>query len=229
MSVIENDDEFFGDDVEAKPLNPAQFRDQLQAMADEWSKHEEEVKVLEEMLETHKTAINRLKLDQIPQLMREAGTTVWKDDRTGNTIELETSVSSTLPKDIEKRNELLRKMIPIGIAEIVGEEMNMTFIPQDPRVPAMQRLLGLNEVDNFIEDEKTEKAPELTNYQVELIDNLREELGWNKENLPVDVKLGVHHSRLKAWLKRKIDAGFGAQISEAGIWHGKQAKKTAGK
>lgn len=64
-------------------------------------------------------------------------------------------------------------------------------------------------------------AQRLTNEQIDAIERFREafELG----DMPAEEKLGVHPSRLAAWLKRKIDAGSGTEIRDAGIWHGKVA------
>ena len=219
-----SDDDFFNDGDVAS--NPEQFKTQIKLLANEWTDLESEVEVTEEALANLKRRINKIKTDELPQLMREAGTSLWSDPDTGLKLELETAVNSSLPKDIEKRNAMLRALQPLGITEIVGEEMNMVFIPGDDRVPAMQRLLGIDKADDVFEDTNEGEKSELTNHQIFLIEELRKELGWTQKALPVDVKLGVHPSRLKSWLKKKIDAGQGQAIQDAGIWYGKAAKKT---
>jgi len=50
-------------------------------------------------------------------------------------------------------------------------------------------------------------------------------MDWAKEHeIPCVRTRGVHAGRFAAWLKEKIEHGHGAEISEAGIWHGRHAK-----
>jgi hypothetical protein len=87
----------------------------------------------------------------------------------------------------------------------------------------VRRLLGIPEpILDVVEDEDAPVAPKLSNMECAVIDDFRNamELG----QMPAEEKLGVHPSRLAAWLKRRIEDGKGTEIRDAGIWHGKSAK-----
>jgi hypothetical protein len=183
---------------------------------------EEEYAQVTELESGLKSKIGKIKTETFPDLLREMGTEIWRDPETGITVELETAVNSALPKDREKRNDTLNALRPLGIEEILGEEFNITFIPNDPRAPALRRFLGLPDpIVDVIEDDDA-PAPRLTNEQVDLIERLRASLQLG--TMPAEEKLGVHASQLGAWLRRKIDEGFGSAVTDAGIWHGKSAK-----
>ena len=214
--------------AEVTALDPSQIKESLSRLCNTWANTEAEIEVLIEATKEKGKEVNRIKTDEIPQLMRAAGTSVWVDDQTGRKIELETSVNASLPKDLDKRNEMLNALRPIGINEIVGEEYNLTFLPDDSRTEALRMLLGIKDEEQVIEDAAPPPS-KLTNSQIDAIQQVREMLGWDKQDMPVESKLGVHPSRLKAWLKRKIDAGHGQQVTDAGIWFGKVAKKTESK
>lgn len=217
-----NDDNFFGDDLPETSDNSNTER--VIAAFRELLKSQEELDQLTELAEGLSSKINKIKSDTLPELLREMGTEIWRDPETGLTVELVTSVNASLPKDREKRNDILNALRPLGIEEILGEEFNVTFIPNDQRSPVLRRLLGIPEPQlDVLEDEgAAQAAPRLTNAQVAAIEDFRAafELG----SMPAEEKLGCHPSRLSAWLKRKIEGGDGEAIREAGIWHGKSAK-----
>lgn len=221
---MDNDD-FFGEDL-PETTDAESNTAKVVATFKELMAATEEYEQVTEVAEGLKAKISKIKSETFPELLREMGTEIWRDPETGLTIELETAVNSTLPKDREKRNEVLNALRPIGIEEILGEEFNVTFIPNDFRAVVLRRILGLPEpVTNFDVVEDTEAPvdqPKLTNAQVAAIEDFRQAFGL--EAMPAEEKLGVHPSRLAAWLKRQIAAGFGSQILDAGIWHGKAAK-----
>lgn len=223
-----NDDNFFGDDL-PETMDAESNTAKVIATFKELMAATEEFEQVTSVAEGLKAKIGKIKSETFPELLREMGTEIWRDPETGLTVELETAVNSTLPKDREKRNEVLNALRPIGVEEILGEEFNVTFIPNDLRAVVLRRLLGLPEpVTNFdvVEDTEDTEAPvdqpKLSNAQVAAIEDFRQAFGLDA--MPAEEKLGVHPSRLAAWLKRQINAGFGSQILEAGIWHGKAAK-----
>lgn len=183
---------------------------------------EEKVAELEAMLEDQKSKITKNKNQVLPDLLNEMGTSLWRDPVSGITVELETAVNSTLPKDQNRRNEILDALRPIGIEEILAEEFLVTFSPNDQRAMVLRAILGLPELNPDVLDDGTETEGRLTNRQLSLIADLREEL--NLGQLPAVEKLGCHPSRLKSWLKEQIENGQGTAIQDAGIWHGKAAK-----
>lgn len=217
-----NDDNFFDDDLPQTSDNNntervlAAFKELMQAT--------EELEQVSAVAEGLSSKINKIKSDTLPELLREMGTELWRDPETGITVELVTSVNSSLPKDRDKRNDILNALRPIGIEEILGEEYNVVFIPNDQRSPVLRRLLGIPEPQlDVLEDEgDANAAPRLTNAQVAAIEDFR--AAFDLGNMPAEEKLGCHPSRLAAWLKKKIESGFGEQVREAGIWHGKAAK-----
>lgn len=222
--MTDNED-FFGDylpdttDTESNTAKVVQtFKELMSA--------QEDFDATAEVLEGLKSKISKIKGETFPDLLREMGTEIWRDPETGITIELETSVNAALPKDREKRNEVLNALRPIGIEEILGEEFNAVFIPKDKRVPVLRRLLGLPdpvvEVAVLEDDAEAPAEPRLTNAQIAAIEDFRAAFDFG--SMPAEEKLGVHPSRLAAWLKRQIDAGKGTEIRDAGIWHGKVAK-----
>ena len=219
---MQDNDNFFGDDL-PETTDSESNTTKVIATFKELMTFQEEFDQTAEVLEGLKSKISKIKTETFPELLREMGTEIWRDPETGITVELETAVNSSLPKGREKRNEILNALRPIGIEEILGEEFNITFIPNDKRAVVLRRLVGIPEpVTDLIEDENAPPVIKLTNEQIDAIERFREvfELG----QMPAEEKLGVHPSRLGAWLKRKIDGGQGTEISAAGIWHGKSAK-----
>lgn len=217
-----NDDNFFGEDLPETMDTESNTKKVIETFK-ELMTAQEEFEQVSEVAEGLKSKISKIKSETFPELLREMGTEIWRDPETGITVELKTSVNASLPKDREKRNEILNALRPLGIEEILGEEFNLVFIPNDKRTPILRRLLGIPEpVEDLLDDEdQAMPAQRLTNEQIDAIERFREafELG----DMPAEEKLGVHPSRLAAWLKRKIDAGSGTEIREAGIWHGKVA------
>ena len=218
---MQDDDNFFGDDL-PETTDSGSTAAQVVKTFKELMAAEEQLAQVEEVQKNLSTTINKIKTDTFPELLRTMGTEVWRDPETGIAIELETSVNAKLPQDRERRNEVLNALRPIGIEEILGEEFNVTFIPNDRRAPFLRRFLGLPDpIIDVVEDENS-PAPRLTNEQIDAIERLREafELG----TMPAEEKLGVHPSRLASWLRKRVDEGKGKEISDAGIWHGKIAK-----
>jgi len=182
---------------------------------------EAEILQLGALLEGLTGIVSKAKTVTFPALLQELGTEIWRDPETGIAVELVTAVNSSLPKDIGKRNAVLDALRPIGVEEIMAEEFTVTFSPNDRRAHIVRALLGLNPPP-VLEDE--EPGGRLTNLETEMIWTLRNELGLTESDLPAEEKLGVHASRLGAWLREKIAKGFGSAITDAGIWHGKHAK-----
>lgn len=222
-----NDDEnFFGDDLPETSDDSTASR--IGRHFKELMEAEEEQSKLEELSKNVSATIGKLKSETLPEILREMGTEIWRDPETGIAIELVTSVNSKLPQDRERRNEIFNALRPIGIEEILGEEYNVSFIPNDRRSAILRRFLGLPEpVVDVVEDEGSSSAPILTNEEVNAIEELREKLSLGA--MPAEEKLGVHPSRLSSWLKKKIDGGEGERIRDAGIWHGKVANVNRGK
>lgn len=223
--MTQQNDDFFGDDLPETTDTESNTAKVISTFKELMSSQEEYDQTAE-VLDGLKSKINKIKTETFPELLREMGTEIWRDPETGITIELETSVNASLPKDRERRNEILNALRPIGIEEILGEEFSLVFIPKDKRVPALRRLLGLPEpvVDHSLIEEEGDAPQEikLTNEQIDAIERFREAFEFG--SMPAEEKLGVHPSRLAAWLKRQIDAGMGTEIRDAGIWHGKSAK-----
>lgn len=215
-----SDEDFFGADL-PETTDASSTTDRVISTFKELMEATQELTELTAVAEGLNSKINKIKSETFPDLLREMGTEIWRDPETGITVELETSVNASLPKDRERRNEILNALRPLGIEEILGEEFSVNFIPNDPRTPILRRLLGLPDpILDAIEDEG--EAPQLTNAQVAAIEDFR--AAFNLGTMPAEEKLGVHPSRLASWLKRMIDGGKGVEVRDAGIWHGKTAK-----
>lgn len=225
--MIDNDD-FFDPDLKDESGNETTKR--VIDTFNKWQQLETAAAAAKLTLDTANADIAKIRTETMPALLAEMGTEIWRDPETGLTVELETAVNSALPKDQDKRNAIFKALRPIGIDEILAEEFNVSFAPNDKRAAAVREILGLSqpdEPDDLVEseDEGAEpafKEPLFTNRQLALLADLKEELGL--KDLPAEEKLGAHPSRLKSWLKKRIDAGKGPQIKEAGIWFGKHAK-----
>ena len=217
----DDDDNFFGDDL-PETSDTASTTQRVIETFKELMAAEEELEQTDEILKGLKAKVGKIKTETFPTLLNEMGTEIWRDPETGVTVELVTSVDASLPKDREKRNEVLNALRPIGIEEILGEEFNIVFIPNDKRASVMRRLLGIPEpILNVVEDEEEPEVPKLSNLEIFYIEEFIERLELS--NMPAEEKLGVHPSRLSAWLKRRIEDGKGTEIRDAGIWHGKSA------
>lgn len=221
----QTDDDFFDPEVDSVSTNDntveviRAFKELMQAEAN--------AAELKASLEGETSIISKIKTATLPDLLKEMGTEIWRDPETGITVELEVAVNSTLPKDIQKRNDMLDALRPLGIEQIMAEEFTVQFSPNDKRAHAIRAILGLEQQTTvFDEDEEDHR---LTNEQMDLVQRLRESL--ELQQLPASEKLGVHPARLKSWLKELIGKGKGNEISEAGIWHGKHAavKRPKGK
>lgn len=218
-----NEDDFFEEGLQVNSDNSN--TQEVVRVFNEWKDKQEKLEALAIEVEALSSDISKIKSETMPDLLREMGTELWRDPESGLTVELETAVNSKLPKNQEKRNEIFDALRPIGIEEILAEEFNVTFSPNDKRAAVVRELLGLTPQDDVLEEEG--EALVWTNYQKELLDKVHEEFGLN--DLPAEEKLGAHPSRLASWLKKKIVAGDGETIKAAGIWHGKHAKMTAPK
>lgn len=218
---MNDNDNFFGEDL-PETTDAASNTAQVISTFKELMEAEEQLEQVNALQENLKSKVGKIKTETFPDLLRLMGTEIWRDPESGITVELETSVNAKLPEDREKRNDVLNALRPIGIEEILGEEFKIVFIPNDKRSPMLRRFLGLPDpIVDVVEDENT-PAPRLTNEQAALIEQLRSELELG--TMPAEEKLGVHSSRLAAWLRRQVDAGKGEDIKNAGIWHGKVAK-----
>lgn len=218
--TIDNDD-FFDGEPEASSNN--QNTAEVLKAFNELREAESNAEVLAAQLEGEHKTINALKTQKLPELLKEMGTELWRDPETGITVELETAVNASLPKDIEKRNELLEALRPVGIEQIMAEEFIVNFMPNDSRSHAIRAILGLDPQTSVLEDD--EEDHRLTNSQMELVHRVREELELGA--LPAGEKLGCHPATLKKFLKEllaKGDAEITQAIDDAGIWHGKHAK-----
>lgn len=222
MNDETNNDNFFGDDLPETTDAPNTTVRMIKTFK-ELMAAQEELDQLSEVVKGLGSKISKIKTETFPDILREMGTEIWRDPESGITVTLETAVNSSLPKDQDKRNEVLDALRLIGINEILGEEYNVTFIPNDRRSAILRRLLGIQEiVRDVVEVEGEQPVPRLSNEEAAAIEDFRAkfELGA----MPAEEKLGVHPSRLASWLKKKIADGFGTQITDAGIWHGKAAK-----
>jgi hypothetical protein len=213
----QTDDDFFDPEVDAVSSNDNTaevIRTFKQLMEAEGNASE-----LKAQLEGENAIITKIKSATLPDLLKEMGTEIWRDPETGITVELEVAVNSSLPKDLQKRNDMLDALRPLGIEQIMAEEFIVNFSPNDKRAHAIRAILGLEQQTTiFDEDEEDHR---LTNEQMDLVQRLRETL--ELQQLPATEKLGVHPARLKSWLKELIGKGKGNDITEAGIWHGKFA------
>jgi hypothetical protein len=219
---MSDNDDFFDPDLDSKVTNDntaeviAAFKTLVKA--------EENAAILKAQLEGETATASKIKTATLPDLLKEMGTELWRDPETGITVELETAVNSALPKNVEKRNEILDALRPIGIEQIMAEEFTVNFAPNDKRAHAIRAILGLEPQTSVLEDDDDSEDYRLSNEQMDLVQRLRETFEF--EDLPSAEKLGVHPSRLKSWLKTMIGKGHGNDIKEAGIWHGKHAKLT---
>ena len=218
------DEEGFWDDLGEADENTVDNAKQIKSLLSEWKTLENEKEVLIEATSDCSKRIAKITGDLVPNLMSEMGTEVWKDPETGVELKLADTVNSALPKDLDKRNMILAALRPLGVDEIMGAEYTANFMPSDTRKEALELLLGVEPQTALLEEDIPTPAT-LTNSQVAAIMDLRAQLGWDKESLPVSAKLGVHGSRFKSWLLKKIASGHGNEIKEAGIWHGKRATK----
>lgn len=215
------DDDFFGDAIEDTSTND-NTSEVIKAF-NELREAESNAEVLAAQLEGENKAIRELKTKTLPDLLKEMGTELWKDPETGIIVELETAVNASLPKDIEKRNEMLEALRPVGIEQIMAEEFIVNFMPNDKRSHAIRAILGLDPQTSVLEDD--EEDHRLTNSQLDLVHTVREELELGA--LPAGEKLGCHPATLKKFLREllaKGDAEITQAIDDAGIWHGKHAK-----
>lgn len=182
--------------------------------------HEENLAKLEEELKAEKEEINRLDLEEMPKLLKEMGSSVWRHPEEPIQVELVASVDAKQPKEMDKRVQMFQALDEIGVYEIVGQEFTLVFSPGDRKAIILRAVLGLAE--DPLEDQQDVK---LSNYEWELIHRFRKEL--KIEELPAEEKVGIHPSTFRSWLTKKIDAGFGNIVEAAGIWHGKKAKISA--
>lgn len=206
------DDNFF-DDVQELPQESTGAA--MVRAVNERRCHEESLSQLEEQVKAEKAEISRLDMQEMPKLLKEMGSSLWRHPTEPIQVELVSAVDATQPKEMERRIALFDSLDEIGIYEIIGQEFTITFTPGDRNATVMKYLLGLTQ-------EVVEGEIQLSNHELELIHQFREDLGI--QTLPAEEKVGVHPARLKKWLLEKIDAGFGNIIEAAGIWHGKKAK-----
>lgn len=218
---MQDDDNFFGDDLPETTDNESNTKKVIETFK-ELMAAQEEFEEVTSVAEGLKSKIGKIKTETFPELLRVMGTEIWRDPETGITVELETSVNASLPKEREKRNDILNALRPIGIEEILGEEFSVVFIPNDRRAMVLRKLLGLPDPIVDVVEEDDTPFNGLTNEEINAIEGFRENFLLGA--MPAEEKLGVHPSRLAAWLKRKIDGGHGTEIRDAGIWHGKVAK-----
>lgn len=146
-----------------------------------------EIEALKDNLADLNTRHSELRSKHLPALMIEQGTDVWRDPATGYGVQLEHAVNASLPRDPDKRTEILDHLKPLGVDEITNDTLEFRFMKGDNRPALLQ--------------------------------------GYAEEHdLPYTRMVGVHSTRFKSWLKEKIEQGMGAEITEAGIWHGKAAR-----
>ena len=212
-----SEDEFFAPELEGS--GSSDLTKKIVENFKEWTDAEEQLAMLTEQVDGLNAKIGKIRTVTVPDLLKEMGTEIWRDPDTGIAIELELAVNAALPKDQEKRNAMLDALRPIGVEEIMAEEFTVTFSPNDRRAHIVRALLGLSPAP-VLEDDKPDER--LTNHEIAMIEDLR--LALQIQELPAEEKLGVHAARLKAWLKERIEKGFGKTVSDAGIWYGKHAK-----
>lgn len=221
--MAKTDDEFFNDVKEDGIQNDNTAS--IIRVFNETVEAEAKVEELTALLDNQNEIISKNKTMVLPELLNEMGTELWRDPISGITVELETAVNSSLPKDVDKRNQTLTALRPIGIEEILVEEFTVMFTPNDKRSAVIRAILGIESPNvTLLEENAFEEVSPLTNYQVDLIHKLREDLELGE--LPATEKLGCHAARLKSFLREKIAAGFGQTVKDAGIWYGKHAKFT---
>lgn len=215
------DDDFFAEALDQIPQTNNNTAEVIRVFK-ETMETKQQIEELSAVLEGLNKTLSKNLTKVLPELLNEMGTEIWRDPDTGVTVELELAVNSTLPKEVNKSNAILDALRPLGIEEIMAEEFNVTFSPNDQRAVAVREILGLTQPQDLLDEEGAPLHPRLSNQQMDLIQQLRESLGLL--NLPAEEKLGVHAARLKKWLKERIEQGKGQEISDAGIWHGKHAK-----
>lgn len=230
-------EELTNDDFFDEGLGNVNSPDLVKAIEREFKEliaNEDQIAELETLMSACKAVVSEIKRKKLPDLLKEFGSEIWRDPDSGIAIELETAVNSTLPKDQEKRNEIYDALRPIGIEEVLVEELNTKFIPGDRRVLVLREFLGLPEVIQDLIDDESDDADQpgdqedavqpLTPQEKDILRQARIACGVDNEGFPTDEKLGVHAARFKSWLKKRIEAGQGQEVLDAGIWHGKQAK-----
>lgn len=94
------------------------------------------VEDLELQLSEAKRSYNELLSLIIPTQMAEAGAKEWRDLETDYKITLDHMVNSKLPADPAKKDEILAKLAPLGVEEIIKEEVIFKF-PRGDNRPAM--------------------------------------------------------------------------------------------
>jgi len=176
-------EDFFDEESEQPPVEPQQLR----GLVDELVTLEGEIAAQKIHVAELNSRASELRSMVIPDLLREMGTEVWRDDLTGYGVSLELAVNSALPQDPAKKQAILDKLSPLGVNEIMNDSLLFQFKPGDGRI---------NQLISFAEG----------------------------EDLPGVRSMSVHGARFKAWLKEKINTGFGAAVSEAGIWHGRHVR-----
>jgi hypothetical protein len=212
-------DDFFDDEILAAGEGSTGDIKALTALAKEMLSVEAAQAEAKAHFDALNSELNDLKTVKLPEMMKELGTDIWRDPETGVAIELEPAVG-TMPKDAEKRKEILAALEPLNVSEIVADEMRVLFTPGDKRAAVVRAILGLEEPTAIFEED--EEHEPLSERERGIISTMLREL--NLGQLPAEESRSVHGSRFKAWLKRKIEEGHGALITDAGIWHGSYAK-----
>ena len=88
---------------------------------------EAEKATTEARVEEITSALTAMKMDELPELLKAAGTTSFTDAKTGRVIELELLVSATLPKDPEKRQAIINYVKERGHGDLVKTTITLDF------------------------------------------------------------------------------------------------------
>lgn len=225
-----NDDDFFGGIEEHSPSADSSAN-RMRSLVKEHQEKSEELHSLSAVIEGLKTRIREIEEQDAPDTLKELGTDIWRDEKTNLTVKLEDRVGG-LPvlqnkeEQARRRATVINALRPLGIDSILTQELSLSFRPGDEMALVFRRLFMLEE-EELIEGMLPQQERRLSNSQVEAIENFLSELGIT--SLPASEQVGAHPSTLKKWLKEKIAAGHGNEISEAGIYHGKGASIAAGK
>lgn len=212
-----SDDDFFNDS------GPSQDDAPLKLKAGELVNLMDSSSELAEMTKANKSSIHKLRSVELPSIVDDLGIEGKPELTVGNrrfVLTVDTAVESTLPKDQEKRQAKLDALMPLGVGELITEELKVELRPDDPRSLALRIVLGLFKDDAIFEEDQSvldEMDPKLR----KAAEALAELMG--KDKPPASRVMAVNAARFKSWLKKKIEAGHGQEIKDAGIFYGRMA------
>lgn len=171
------------EEISSSNAGPAHAR--LAEMAAEAIGLEELINSLEEQGKELKGKLNKLKTVELPDLMAECGTSLWKDPDTGHIIEISDFVSGSLPKDGPKRKQALEWLAKNEVADLIKMQISVAFEKREHNLA--------KDLSARLKGEGFEVFEEETVHAQTLLAHVRERLR-NGDDVPLET-LGIYAGR----------------------------------